>query len=55
MDPEAKWVRIESLDFENANLECEKILGLLKVRSAPMGEWILYTMNIEAFDYNTEA
>ena len=37
-DPEARCVLIESLAFENANLECKKILGPLKVRSAPMDE-----------------
>ena len=46
---------IESLAFENANLEFKKILGPLKVRSVPMNEWILPTMNIETFDSNTES
>ena len=32
-----------------------KILGTLKVRSAPMDEKILYTINIESFDYYIEA
>ena len=54
-DPEARHVLIESLAFENANLECKKILGPLKVRSAPIDEWILHTMNVETFDYSTEA
>ena len=40
---------------KNANLECKKILGLLKVRSAPMDEWILHTKNIETLDYDTES
>ena len=31
------------------------ILGLLKVRSAPIDEWTLCTMNAETFDYDTEA
>ena len=35
-DPEARLVLIESLTFENVNLECTKILGLLKVRSSPI-------------------
>ena len=30
------------------------ILGPLKVRSAPMDEWILQKANIESFDYNIE-
>ena len=54
-DPEARWVLIESLAFENDNIECKKILGLLKFISAPMDEWILQTMIVETFDYNTEA
>ena len=33
----------------------QKKLGPLKVRSAPMDEWILNTMNTETFDDNTEA
>ena len=41
--------------FENANLECKKLFGSLKVRSAPMDEWILHTDNVESFDYNSEA
>ena len=36
-DPEARCVVIKSLAFENANLECKRILGLLKVRSALNG------------------
>ena len=54
-DLEARQGLIESLAFENANLECKKILGPLKIRLAPMEEWILHTMNIETFDYNTES
>ena len=54
-DPEARQIILESLTFENANLECKKILGPLKIRSAPMNKWILHTMNIEKFDYNTES
>ena len=46
---------IEFLAFENANLEYKKILGPLKIRSVPMDEWILHTMDIEIFDYNTES
>ena len=36
-DTEARCVLIESLAFENANIECKKILGPLKIRSASMG------------------
>ena len=50
-DLEAKQVLIESLAFENDSLECKKILGPIKVRSAPMDKCILHTMNV---DYNTE-
>ena len=38
----------------NVNIECEKILEPLKVRSAPIDEWILQIRNVETFDYNTE-
>ena len=48
-------VLIKSLSFENTNSECKKLLGPLKVRSAPVDEWILNTMNIETRDNNTEA
>ena len=50
-----RQVLIESLAFENATLEWKKILGLLKDRSAPMDEWILHTMSIQKFNYNTES
>ena len=53
-NPEATQVLIESLGLENANLECKKIMGPLKVRSAPIDEWILHIVNSESFDYNTE-
>ena len=48
-DPDAKGVLIEPLAFEDASLECKKILGPLKVRSVPMDEWILHTMNVQTF------
>ena len=54
-DPEARCVLIEYLTCENANLEHKKILMPLKVRSVPIDEWILHTMNVETFDYSTEA
>ena len=53
-DPEARYVLIVSLDFENASLECKKIFEALKVRSTPMDEWTLNTMNVQTFDYHTE-
>ena len=52
-DPEARKVLMESLAFKNVNLKCKKLLRTLKVRSAPMGEWIMYIMNFETFYYNT--
>ena len=55
MDPEAICVLIEYLAFENANLECKKILGPLKVRSAPIDKWILHIKNVETLDCSTEA
>ena len=54
-DPEARCVFIESLVFENSNIEYKTIFGPLKVRSAPINEWTLHTMNVETFDYSTEA
>lgn len=44
-----------NLWFWKCQLRIQKILGLLKVRSAPMDSWILHTMNIETFDYNIES
>ena len=35
-DPVARHELIEYLAYENANLECKRILGPLKIRSAPM-------------------
>ena len=35
-------------------LEYKKIIGPLKVRSAPMEEWTLHTVNVELFDYDTD-
>lgn len=54
-DPEVRQVFIESLAFENGNLECKETLGPLKIRSIPVDKWILHTANVESFDYNTEA
>lgn len=31
------------------------IPGSLKVGSEPLDEWILYIVNVDTFDYNTEA
>ena len=45
---------IKSLAFENANLQCKNIHEPLKVRSATMNEYILHTMTIEIFEYNTK-
>ena len=55
IDPEARHVLIESMDFENVNLEYKKIMETLKVISAPIDEWNLHAMNVEMFDYSTEA
>ena len=54
-DPEARSIIIESLAYENANLEYKRILGPLKIRSASMYEWVLHIMNVKALDYGTEA
>ena len=45
---------IESLAYENANVECKTILGPLKLRSAPLDEWVLHTMNGDTFDYGNK-
>ena len=44
-DPEARQIILESLAFENANLESKKIIGPLRSRSTPMDEWIQHIMN----------
>lgn len=46
---------MESLAFESVNLECEKILGPLKARSALMDELILNIMTIKIFDCYTKS
>ena len=43
------------MGFENASLGRKRILRPSKVRSSPVDEWILYTMNVETLDYSTEA
>ena len=53
-DPEARNIVIESLAYENANVECKRILGPLKIRSVPLDEWVLHTMNVDTFDYGNE-
>ena len=37
---EARQIIIESLAFENANVQCKWAIRPLKVRSAPLEEWI---------------
>ncbi|XP_049981722.1 uncharacterized protein [Alexandromys fortis] len=54
-DPDARRIMIESLAYENANVECKKILGPLRFRSAPLEEWVLHTLDVDTFDYGTEA
>ena len=39
-DPEARCIIIESLSYENGNIECKQILGPLKIRSVPIDEWV---------------
>ena len=46
---------IKSWAYENANIKCKWIIGPLKIKSAPMNEWVLHIMNVETFDYGTEA
>ena len=54
-DPEARWKILESLTFENANLESKTIIGPLSSRSAPMDEWIQHMMNFQTFSSNDES
>ncbi|XP_049981111.1 endogenous retrovirus group K member 5 Gag polyprotein-like [Alexandromys fortis] len=54
-DPDTRRIMIESLAYENANVECKKILGPLRFRSAPLEEWVLHTLDVDTFDYGTEA
>ena len=44
---------IESLTFENPNAECKKDIRPLRVRSAPLYEWIKTTVDIESNAYNS--
>ena len=44
-DPEARCIIIESLAYENASIECKRILGPLKIRSAAMDESIGFVYN----------
>ena len=54
-DPEARQISLESLAFENANIEFKKIIGTLRSRSAPIDKWIQNTMNVETFGYNDDS
>ena len=51
-NPETRPIFIESLAFENANLEFKKFLGPLKARTASIEEWIVHIMNVETLDYS---
>ena len=53
-DSVARCIINESLAYENVNIECKWILGPLKIRSPPMDEWVLHTMNVETLDYGIE-
>ncbi|XP_052576061.1 limb region 1 protein homolog isoform X1 [Peromyscus californicus insignis] len=53
-DKELRKVLTESLAFNNANAEC-RILTPLKIRSAPLEEWIQYINGVESRNYSNEA
>ncbi|MGE9804406.1 hypothetical protein ACQP3L_27800, partial [Escherichia coli] len=50
-DPETRQSIIYTISYENANPICKRILLPLKIRSAPLEEWVLYAANI---DYNVQ-
>lgn len=54
-DPQDRSIVLELMAFENANLECKKIIGPLRSRLVPMHEWIQHTMNFQTFNYDDES
>ena len=54
-DTNLRQILTESLAFNNANIECKRILMPLKVRAAPLEEWIQYTNGIESLNQGNEA
>ncbi|MGU7598322.1 hypothetical protein, partial [Enterococcus faecalis] len=50
-DPETRQSIIYTIAYENANPICKRIFLPLKIRSAPLEEWVLYAANI---DYNVQ-
>lgn len=54
-DTNLRQILTESLAFSNANIECKRILMPLKVRAAPLEEWIQYTNGIESLNQGNEA
>ena len=53
-DPEVRRQLILSLAFDNANLECKRMLLPLKIRSAPIEEWIQYAISAESLHCHEE-
>ena len=45
---------ILSLAFDNANLECKRMLLPLRIRSAPIEEWIQYAISAESLHCHEE-
>lgn len=41
-----------SLALEHANLECKRLLILIKVRSIPIEKWIQYSFSAVSLSYN---
>ncbi len=54
-DPDTRRIMIETLAYENANVQCKRIVAPLKRRSASLEEWVLHTLDVDTFDYGTEA
>lgn len=54
-NPESRRLLIESLAYENANPQCRQVIWPLKIRSAPLEEWVLHTANLECKSQDTGA
>ncbi|MGE9574228.1 hypothetical protein ACQP3C_24505, partial [Escherichia coli] len=54
-DPETRQSIIYTIAYENANPICKRILLPLKIRSAPLEEWVLCATNINYNVQNTGA
>ena len=50
-DSEFRQILIESLTFENANLECKNLIRSVKERSVPIEGWIRDTSHVSSHVY----